>query len=47
MEGRDLAAAAITMVLVAVGVILATGIMNRFADLASLVEVPEKRMNGA
>jgi hypothetical protein len=47
MEGRDLAAAVVTVVLVAAGVIVATVIMNRFGELLSLVEVPEKRTGGA
>ena len=38
MEGRDVAATVMTVVLVAVGVILATVIMNRFGDMLSLVE---------
>ena len=38
MEARDLAAAAMTVALVAAGVILATVIMNRFDHLLSLVE---------
>ena len=33
MEGNDVAAAVMTVVLVAAGVILATVIMNRFGDL--------------
>jgi hypothetical protein len=47
MEGRDLAAAVMTVVLVAAGVILATVIMNRFGDLLSLVEAPERRARQA
>jgi hypothetical protein len=46
MEGRDVAAAVMTVVLVAAGVILATVIMNRFGDLLSLVEAPEQRASG-
>ena len=38
MEGRDVAAAAMTVVLVAAGVIVATVIMDRFGDLLSLAE---------
>ena len=45
MEARDVAAAAITVVLVTAGVILATVIMNRFGELLPLVE--EKRASGA
>jgi hypothetical protein len=40
-----MAAAIMTVVLVAVGVILATVIMNRFGDLLSLVAAPEPRAN--
>ena len=47
MEGSDIAAAVLTVVLVAVGVILATLIMNRFGDLLSLVVAPEPRANTA
>jgi hypothetical protein len=47
MEGRDVAAAVMTVVLVAAGVILATVIMNRFGDLLSLVVAPEPRTSAA
>jgi hypothetical protein len=47
METTDIAAAAMTVVLVAAGVILATVIMNRFGDLLSLIEAPEKRASEA
>ena len=47
MEGRDVQAAVMTVVLVAIGVILATVIMNRFGDLLSLVEAREPRANVA
>ena len=40
MAGRDVAAALMTVVLVAAGVILATVVMNRFGDLLALVEAP-------
>jgi hypothetical protein len=46
MEGNDVAAAVMTVVLVAAGVILATVIMNRFGDLLSLVEGPERHASG-
>ena len=46
MEVRDLAAAAMTVALVAAGVILATVIMNRFGDVLSLVETPERSAGG-
>lgn len=47
MEGRDVAAAVMTVVLVAAGVILATVIMNRFGDLLALVATPEPRTDAA
>ena len=47
MEGSDIAAAVMTVVLVAAGVILATVIMNRFGDLVSLVAAPEKGPSAA
>jgi hypothetical protein len=47
MEANGVAAALVTIVLVAAGVILATVIMNRFSDLLSLVEAPERRAAGA
>jgi hypothetical protein len=43
----NLAAAVITVVLVAAGVILATMIRNRFGDLVSLAENPETRASRA
>jgi hypothetical protein len=47
MDGRDFAAAAMTVLLVAAGVIVATVIMNRFGELLSLVQEPERRASGA
>jgi hypothetical protein len=47
MEGRDIAAAVMTVVLVAAGVILATVIMNRFGDVLSLLDGPETRASAA
>jgi hypothetical protein len=47
MEGRDVAAAVMTVVLVAAGVIPATVIMNRFGDLLSLVDAPGTRPSEA
>jgi hypothetical protein len=41
MEGRDVTAAVMTVLLVAAGVILATLIMNRLGDLLALAEAPE------
>ena len=46
MDGRDFAAAFMTVALVAAGVILATVIMNRFGDVLSLAEAPERRASG-
>jgi hypothetical protein len=36
-----------TVLLVAAGVIVATVIMNRFGELLSLVQEPERRASGA
>lgn len=47
MEGRDVAAAVMTVVLVAAGVMLATVIMNRFGHVLSLLDRPETRANAA
>lgn len=47
MEGKDLAAAVMTVALVFAGVILATVIMNRFGDVLSLSRTPERRAGGA
>jgi hypothetical protein len=47
MEGREIGAAIMTVVLVAVGVIVANVIMRRFSDLLALVDAPEKGTNGA
>jgi len=46
MEGRDVAVALMTVALAAASVILATVIMNRFGDLLSLVEAPERHASG-